>query len=288
MSKAKELLQKALNEGYAIGAFNAASLETLKAITNAGKKLASPLLIEASPGESNYVGIKNLVRLARTYEEELEIPIILNLDHGNDVSVIKKAVDEGFDYVHYDGSKTPFDENIKNAAEVVEYAHKKNVLVEGEIDHIEGSSADHTKESSDLYAKKELFTKPEKAREFVEKTGIDTFASFIGNLHGVYANMIHLDLKLLQEIREAIPNTFLSLHGGSGIYDEDVRKAIQTGIVKVNVNSEMRIAFKMTLQETLNNTDEIAVYKFMEKPISEVQKVVETKMRLFGSAGKLQ
>lgn len=287
MSKARELFQKALREGYAIGAFNAANLETIKAVTAAGKKLNSPLLIEASPGEAGYVGIKQLVRLIRTYEEELQIPIILNLDHGNDVSVIKKAVDEGFDYVHYDGSKTPFEDNVKNAREVVEYAHKKGVMVEGEIDHIEGSSADHTKESASKYALKDLFTKPEQAKEFVERTGIDTFASFIGNLHGIYADNKHLDLELLQDIRQAIPQAFLSLHGGSGVFEADVKQAIRTGIVKVNVNSEMRIAFKMSLQQTLNATDEIAVYKIMEKPISEVQKVVETKMQLFGSASKL-
>lgn len=284
---AKKWLAKAREENFAIGAFNVANIETIKAITNAGRKLNSPILLEASEGEATYVGIKQLVRLARTYEEELNIPIILNLDHGSDLDLIKKAIDEGFDYVHYDGSKTPFEENLVKAAKVVEMAHAQGVMVEGEMDHIEGSSADHTLEDPKSLQDPSLFTKPEKAKEFVEKTGIDVFASFIGNLHGIYADQMHLNLDVLKSVQEAIPNTYLSLHGGSGIYDEDVRNAIKMSIVKVNVNSEMRIAFRMALQEQLNNTKEIAAYKIMEKPIQEVQKVVEYKIKLFGSENKL-
>ncbi len=286
-NKAQLLFDKANAGKYAIGAFNSASLETIKAITNAAKKLSSPVLIEASPGEVQYVGIKQLVRLVRTYEEELQIPIILNLDHGTDVDVLKKGIDEGFDYVHFDGGKLGFDENVKLAREVVEYAHKRGVMVEGEMDHIEGSSADHTAENTSQYAKSELFTKPEKAKEFAEATGVDVFASFIGNLHGIYANQKHLDLERLHEIKSLLPHTYLSLHGGSGIFDEDVTEAIKLGIIKVNVNSEMRIAFKMTLQEVINSSNEIAVYKFMEKPIAAVQKVVEYKIKLFGSSGRI-
>lgn len=286
-TKAQQLFNKAAQEKYAIGAFNAASLETLKAITNAAKKLSSPLLIESSPGEAKYVGIKQLVRLARTFEEELQIPIILNLDHGTDIDVLKEGIDEGFNYVHFDGGKLSFEENVRIAREVVEYAHKKGVMVEGEMDHIEGSSADHTKEDTSLYARSELYTDPKKAKEFVEKTGIDVFASFVGNLHGIYANQMHLDLERLREIKSLLPNTYLSLHGGSGIFDDDVKQAIQLGIAKVNVNSELRVAFKMTLQEVLNASNEIAVYKIMEKPIAAVQKVVEQKIKLFGCSGKL-
>ena len=281
--KAQDLLKKAREKGVAIGAFNVGNLETFKAITQAAKKLNSPVLIEASPGESSFFGYKQLVYLARAYEDQIQLPIILNLDHGESVENILEAIKAGFDYVHYDGSKFSYEENLENAAIVAEEAHKKEIMVEGEIDHIEGSSADHTSESTKMYSKPELFTDPRKAKEFVEKTGVDVFASFIGNLHGIYADIIHLNLDKLKEISAALPHTYLSLHGGSGVYDDDVRKAIKMGIVKVNVNSELRVAFKMTLQEEIGKTTEIAPYKYMKRPIEEVQKVVESKMKLFGS-----
>lgn len=281
--KAQELFKKAREKGVAIGAFNVGNLETFKAITQAAKNLNSPVLIEASPGEAGFIGFKQLVYLARAYEDQIQLPIILNLDHGESVESILEAIKAGFDYVHYDGSKFSYEENLENASIVVEEAHKKEIMVEGEIDHIEGSSADHTKENTKMYSKPELFTDPGEAKEFVEKTGVDVFASFIGNLHGIYADVIHLNLDKLKEITAALPHTYLSLHGGSGVYDDDVRNAIKMGIVKVNVNSELRVAFKMTLQEEIGKTTEIAPYKYMKRPIEEVQKVVESKMKLFGS-----
>jgi fructose-bisphosphate aldolase, class II len=283
---AKELLLKAKSEKYAIGAFNAANLETLKSIVAAASKLSSPVLIEASEGEADYVGKTQLAALIRIYKIENNIPIILNLDHASSFDACKEAIDAGFDYVHFDGSKLPFDENVRTAKEVVKYAHEHNVLVEGEIDHIEGSSADHTKQSPEEFQKGSHYTDPKQALEFVSSTGIDVFASFIGNLHGLYAEEVHLRLDLLEEIKKLLPDTFLSLHGGSGLNDEEVRKAIKIGISKVNVNSEMRIAFKKTLQTTLNESDEVAIYKLTPPAISAVQEVVEKKIMLFGSNNK--
>jgi tagatose 1,6-diphosphate aldolase GatY/KbaY len=283
--KAKEYLEKAKSEKFALGAFNAGNIESLKAIVQAGSNLQSPLIIECSPGEVKHFGISQIVALIKAYEKEFQIPIILNLDHGTDPLMIKRAVDEGFDYVHFDGGKLPFEEAVKVGKELADYAHSKGVLIEGEIDHIEGSSADHTDSSPDVDSK--LYTNPKQAKEFIEKTGIDVFASFVGNLHGIYAENKNLNLDLLKEIQDTIPNTYLSLHGGSGILKEDIQRAIQIGIVKINVNSEIRIALKMVLQEVLNSSNEIAPYKFMQKPIEEMQKVVESKIRMFGSAGKI-
>ncbi|RJR27122.1 class II fructose-bisphosphate aldolase [candidate division WWE3 bacterium] len=281
-----EILKKADDGNYALGAFNCANIETFKAITNAAKKLKSPILIEASDGEVTYIGYKQMVALKQIYMEETGVPIILNLDHGKDFESCKRAIEAGFDYVHIDASKSSFEDALREAAEVVKLAHKHGIPVEGEIDHIEGSSADHRSEDPTRLQDPKLFTDPERAREFVEKTGVDVFASFVGNLHGIYASNMHLNLDLLKKIKATIPDTFLSLHGGSGIFDEDVRQAVTMGIVKVNVNSEMRIAFKMSLQELLNSTNEVAVYKIMDKPIEAVQKVVEYKIGLFGSTGK--
>ncbi|MBU0534852.1 MAG: class II fructose-bisphosphate aldolase [Patescibacteria group bacterium] len=282
---ALKYLEKARKEKFAIGAFNCANIETLKAITNAAKNLHSPILIECSPGEIEHIGVSQMVSLARTFEKQLHIPIILNLDHGTDPEKIKQAIDSGFDYVHFDGGKLPFEEAVKVGKELADYAHKNGVVIEGEIDSIEGSSADHTGEKPSV--DQNLYTDPDKAKAFIEKTGIDVFASFVGNLHGIYSENKHLNLDLLKQIHKENPNTFLSLHGGSGIIEDDIKEAIKCGVVKINVNSELRITFKMTLEEELKNTKEIAAYKYMQKPIKEMQKVVEYKIKIFGSQNKI-
>jgi len=283
--KAKKYLEKAKKEGFGIGAFNAANLESMKAVAAAASKLKSPVIIEFSPGEVEHMGVDQAVALGRAFEKQYSVPIILNLDHGTDPEKIIQAIDAGFDYVHFDGGKVPFDEALKIGKILADYAHQKGVMIEGEIDHIEGSSADHTDSKPNVDSK--LYTDPNQAKQFIEKTGFDVFASFVGNLHGIYAESKNLNLDLLQKIQNTIPNTYLSLHGGSGIVEEDIKRAIEIGIVKINVNSELRIAFKMVLQEVLNNSNEIAAYKFMQKPIEEMQKVVEQKIKMFGSINKI-
>lgn len=281
-----KILQKAREEGYAIGAFNVCSLETLKAVVHTAEKLRSPVILEASDGEVNYIGIEELVALVNLSRQKTGLPIILNLDHGKDFASCQRAIEAGFDYVHIDASKLPLEENIKVTREVVELAHEHGVLVEGEMDHIQGSSEDHTKEDPATLQKAGMYTDPQKAADFVKQTGIDTFASFIGNLHGLFAEEIRLDLALLDKIQKALPDTFLSLHGGSGINNGDIKQAVKSNIVKINVNSELRIAYKMTLQESLNSSSEVAMYKLTPPAIKAVQDVVERKMLLFGSAGK--
>ena len=278
-----EQLQKARKEHYAIGAFNAANIETLKAVVNSAVKLRSPVIIEASEGEADYIGKKQISSLVRIYKVEHNITVILNLDHAASFDACKDAIEAGFDYVHIDGSKLPYEENLRITKEVATYAHQHNVMVEGEMDHIQGSSADHTNEDPGSYQKASQYTDPQKALDFVSQTGVDVFASFVGNLHGLYADEIHLKLDILEQIKKLLPDTYLSLHGGSGIVDDDVRKAIKMGIVKVNVNSEMRIAFKTALQKALNESDEVAIYKLTPPAIEAVQKVVEKKIMLFGS-----
>jgi fructose-bisphosphate aldolase class II len=227
-----------------------------------------------------------MVALAKIYESELNIPVIVNLDHGKDFDACKKAIEAGFDYIHIDASKLEYEEAVATTKEVVELAHKHGLPVEGEIDHIQGSSEDHRKELSAMLQDPKMYTDPQKAKDFVSRTGIDVFASFVGNLHGEFADKERIKVDLLQKIKALLPNTYLSLHGGSGIDDGDVKLAIQNGIVKVNVNSEMRIAYKMTLQETLNKTNDVAIYKITPPAIDAVQKVVEYKIKLFGSADK--
>lgn len=281
-----EILERARREHFAIGAFNAANLETLKAIVQAASNLNAPVIIEASDGEVNFIGKKELVALISVYKEEYKIPIILNLDHAKDLESCEQALEAGFDYIHFDGSTLPYEENVAIAERIAKLAHEKSIPVEGEVDHIQGSSEDHRRKDVNEEQKTQLYSSPEKAREFVDKTGVDTFASFIGNAHGLYRNEKRIDLALLERIKNALRDKFLSLHGGSGIPDEDIRKAVAIGIIKINVNSELRVAFKDTLKEVLNSTEEIAVYKIMPEVILAVQAIVENKIRVFGSEGK--
>ena len=282
---AKEWFEKSRNEKFAIGAFNVGNLETLEAIVAAAKAKKAPVIIEASPGESSFMGYNNLVDLVQNYKDE-GVAIILNLDHATEFEKVKQAFEAGFDYLHFDGGQIEFEENVKIARQIVEMAHPKGIMVEGEVDHITGSSDVHTDEKVASEQAKGNYSDPQKAREFVERTGVATYASFIGNAHGLYADEKRLDLNRLEEIRKAIPNTFLSLHGGSGVNREDIRRAVDIGINKINVNTEMRSTYRRELEEQLKATGEVAMYKLYPEIIEEVQKVVEGKIDLFGSAGK--
>lgn len=291
MGKAKFWFERAQKEKFAIGAFNAASIETLKAIVGAAKSLKSPVMIEASHGEVSYFGARELVGVCRAMEQSYGIPILLNLDHAPDFGKCKEAIDFGFDYVHLDGSKMPIEENTAQTKKLVEYAHQRDVLVEGEIDNINvlgASSADHRHESADAVRDAKYYTDPEKAVEFVRATGVDTFASFIGNVHGLYSGAKNINLDLLREIKIKLGEIFMSLHGGSGIPDNEVTAAIGIGIQKVNVNSELRIAFYEKLNEIMEkpSESEVAIYKIMSEAIAAMQKIVEDKIKIFGSSGK--
>ena len=288
MEDIKYYFEKAKKEKFAIGAFNATNIETLKAIVSAASELKSPVIIEASGGEVSYIGDLELRALIDVYKERFGIPIFLNLDHSHNIDDTLKAIDVGFDLIHFDGGELEYQTNIEQTKLIVKSAHKANLFVEGEIDHIQGSSADHRAVKPEETQKLGSYTTPFQALDFVTKTKVDILASFIGNVHGLYKNSPVLDLELLKKISDIIPDTYLSLHGGSGISPFYISGAIENGnIVKINVNSEMRIAFKETLQNEINKTDEVAVYKFMVPVIKAVKFVVMEKIQLFGSAGKI-
>lgn len=284
----REWLEKAKKEKFAMGAFNVGNLETFKAIVQAGSNKKSPIIIETSPGETDWLGKDNIVDLAKNYSQDFKIPILVNLDHAQTLAECILAIEAGFDLIHFDGSKLPLEENIKIAKEVVELAHQKGIIVEGEMDHIQGSSEIH-QGSAESEIKNIPMTDPEKAFQFVKETGIDILAVFFGNVHGVFSEGgENLDLEVLKKLAEKLPNTYFSLHGGSGIPEEQVKESIKYGIVKVNINTEIRQAFKKEMIKVLaNNPDEIAMYK-IEKPVVEsIQKVVEIKIETFGSGGKI-
>lgn len=284
-SSAREVLERAQKEGWALGAFNAANIETLKAIVGAANKLRAPVIVESSVGETDFFGPKNLVDVVKNFREEFNLPIFINLDHSTSEAKVLLGIEAGYEMLHFDGGNLPIGENLKITKRIVREAHKKGLLVEAEIDRIGGSSRLH-EEDVKKAQKEGVYTDPDRAAEFVKETGVDTFAAFFGNVHGIYKDEKELDFKLLKKIRQAVP-CFLSMHGGSGISDEVVRKAIKIGIVKVNINTELRVAFRDALEKVIADSQEVAVYKMMPPVIEAVQKVVEHKIKIFGSEGKV-
>lgn len=287
--RARHLMQRSKQQYFAVGAFNIDNQETLIAICRAAQKLNSPVLVELSQGEVDAMGLENVRDLVDNYKVEYGIEIYLNLDHSPTVEACKKAIDAGYEFIHIDISQANHDatdeEIIAKTKEVVEYARFTGALVESEPHYFGGSSNVH-KEEINYEEIKKTFSTPEGARNFVEATGIDTFAAAIGNLHGKYPVPKELDLELLELIRDAIPCQ-ISLHGGSGTPLHYFEKAAKLGVSKVNINSDMRYAFRTELEKVLKeNPDEYAVVKLMPQVYKAVQEVVEEKIVAFGSAGK--
>ncbi len=282
----RKILKKAQEKGYAIGAFNTANLETLKAIEAAVEGLKAPAIVESSHGETKFIGGENLVDLVKNFREKSHLPVFINLDHAPTLEVAREGMAAGYELIHINASNLPYEENIKVTAQVAKEAHRKGLLVEAELTPIVGTSAPHMQERVEEEQAKSRYTDPDQAADFVAKTKIDTLAVAVGNIHGVYKTAPKLDLDLLGILRDRLP-CFFSLHGGSGIPDDQIRKAIKIGkIVKINVNSEMRIAYRETLEKVLKKSEEVAIYKIMPDVIEAVRKVVEKKIKLFGCASK--
>lgn len=280
---AKDILQQAQKGKYAIGSFNFSTHEILKAIISTANTLQAPIIVSTSEGEADFLGMEQAVALIEARRQRVDLPILLNLDHGKSLTKIKQAIEAGYDMVHFDGSELPYKENIARTKEVAEYAKDKNIIIEGELGYLRGSSTVHEEL---LEIKKEDLTSPEQAKDFIEKTGVDSLAVVIGNAHGVFVSSPEkLYLDRLAEIKEAVGDkVFLVLHGGSGVPDNDIKKAIKLGIVKINVNTDIRVAWTKALQETLGEQPkETTPYKILEPSFEAVKKVVEGKIRLFGS-----
>lgn len=287
--RARHLMQRSRQQGFAVGAFNIDNQETLIGIARAAQKLNAPVLVEVSDGEVKALGIDNLRDLVDNYKKEYGIEMYINLDHSPTVEACKAAIDAGYEFIHIDISQANHDaseeEIIAKTKEVVEYAKFTGALVESEPHYFGGSSNVHTEDINYEEIKK-TFSTPEGAKAFVEATGVDTFAAAVGNLHGKYPVPKELDLELLRRIREAIPCQ-ISLHGGSGTPAHFFEEAAKIGVSKVNINSDMRYAFRTTIEEELKqHPDEFAVVKLMDKVKDAIQAVVEEKIASFGSAGK--
>lgn len=278
-----KLLKKAQKERWAIGQFNFSTLEQLKGIVLAAKKLSSPVILGTSEREVEFLGLEETLALVRILERKFDFPLFLHLDHGKDLKLIKRAIDFGFDSIHFDGSFLSFKENVKLTKRIVSYARKKKVLVEGEIEHIKGEGKLLKKR---INIKKEELTNPKEAQDFIKKTAVDSLAVSLGNVHGVYQQMPKIDFERLKEIRK-MTNVFLVLHGGSGLPEKDLKKAIKSGIQKLNFNTELRLFWKNALYKALKESKEIKPYLILPRVNQALEKKVEKYIRLLGSLTKL-
>lgn len=286
---ARILMARARKEGFAVGAFNLDNQDILKAVVRAAIAKNSPVLVEVSHGEVESLGLENIRDMVDNYKDEFGIEIYINLDHSPSVDAAKAGIEAGYEFIHIDVSQANHNASeqdiIAATKEVVEYARLTGALVESEPHYFAGGSA-LFKEAFNYDEIKKTFSTAESSRAFVEATGIDTYAAAIGNLHGSYPVPKVLDLDLLKEIREAI-DCNISLHGGSGTPLHYFKDASKIGVSKININSDMRLAFRRTLDRVLQEKpDEIAVIKLMDEVIAAVQEVVESKIDAFGSAGK--
>lgn len=288
-TKARESIARARAEHYAIGAFNIDNQETLIAISKASQKLHAPVMVEVSDGEVKAMGLDNIRDMVDNYKRQYGIEMYINLDHCPTVEDAKRGIEAGYEFIHIDVSQANHDatdDEIVNATkEIVKYAQFTGALVESEPHYFGGSSNVH-KEAFDYEDIKKTFSTPKGAKQFVDATGIDTFAAAVGNLHGSYPVPKMLDLDLLERIRANI-DCNISLHGGSGTPGHFFEEAVRIGVTKINVNSDMRKAFRDTLEKVLReNPDEYAVVKLMPEVYGAVQAVVESKLQSYNSIGK--
>jgi fructose-bisphosphate aldolase class II len=286
----REVLAQAQSTGTAIGHFNVADLVLLKAVFAAARELKVPVLVGASEGEREFIGTHQLAALVRSLREDFDFPIFLNADHTHSLAKAVDAVKAGFDAVVFDLSALPFEQNMRQTREAVETLKGINpsVLVEGEIGDIGTGSEIHAR-APDL---SRGLTTPEDARRFVEATRIDILAPAVGNMHGMLESMVHGDTRKRLEIErirhiKAAARVFLTLHGGSGTNDDDLRKAIAAGINIVHINTELRVAWRRGLEDGLaKQPAEVVPYKILPAAVESVQKVASSRLKLFSEAGK--
>jgi fructose-bisphosphate aldolase, class II len=280
----RDVLKRLEKEGAALGHFNVADQVLLKAVIAAAAETKLPVFIGASEGEREFFGARQLAALVKSQREESDVPTFLDADHTHSLAKAIEAAKAGFDAVVIDFSALPFEENVARTQEAVQAIKAVNpaILAEGEIGNIGTGSEIHETAQGDR-----TLSTPEEARQFVEATGIDILAPAVGNMHGMLKSMVqgktkkHLDLERIAEIKQAA-GVFLTLHGGSGTDDEHFRKAIAAGINIIHINTELRVAWRRSLGESLaKDPNEVVPYKILRPVVESVKQVVSSRLRLF-------
>lgn len=302
----KEMFKKSIEEKFAIGAFNINNMEFVQAIMDAAAKENSPVILQTSASAIKYARIPYLKKMIEAGLEEHDIPVVLHLDHGPDFETCKLCIDSGYTSVMFDGSKYDFEENIRRTKEVVDYAHAHGVVVEAELGKLAGIEDDVNVADSDA-----MYTDPEQALEFVQRTGCDSLAIAIGTSHGAYKfkGEAKLRFDILEKIKELIPDTPIVLHGAStvipeyvemcnefggkmpgakGVPDEMLHEASLRGVSKINVDTDLRLAMTAGIRKTfVENPEVFDPRKYLGLGREYIEETVANKMRnVFGCSNK--
>lgn len=278
----KEVLADAQRGKYAVGAFNANNMEIVQAIVEAAEEERSPVILQASQGAIKYAGIEFITVMVKIAAEKATVPVVLHLDHGTGFEQLMQCIRHGFSSIMVDGSHYPLKENIALTKKVVEIARAVGVSVEAELGRIGG-----TEDNISVSEKEAFFTDPEEARIFVEETGVDALAVAIGTAHGQYKGEPKLDFPRLEKIHAMLLDTPLVLHGSSGVPDESIKMAIERGVRKINIDTNLREAFVAGMREVISaKPNEIDPRKILGPGKERMKEVVKEKMRLFGCAGR--
>ena len=304
----KEMFEKSMKEGFAIGAFNVNNMEIIQAIVDAASEAKSPVILQASSSAIKYAGIDYLMKMVEAATiVHPELPIAIHLDHGPDFETCKMCIDAGFTSVMIDGSKYDFEENVRVTKEVVDYAHSKGVVVEAELGKLAGIEDEVNVDSKDA-----MYTDPEQAEEFVKRTGCDSLAIAIGTSHGAYKfkGEAKLRFDILKEIRNRIPNTPIVLHGASsvipklvemcneyggdipgakGVPDEILMEAGKLGVSKINVDTDLRLAMTAGIRKVfVEEPNAFDPRKYLTPARELIKETVKHKMvNVFGSSDKI-
>jgi len=303
----KELMTKAMKEGFALGAFNVNNMELIQGITEAAKELNAPLILQISRGARKYAGRTYIMKLIEAAEKETKLPIAIHLDHGDTFDLCKEVIEDGFTSVMIDGSHETFEKNILLTKQVVDYAHPKKVSVEAELGKLVGEQFDSGE--GDKVAASAVYTNPDEAKEFVEKTKCDALAVAIGTSHGAYKfkGEPKLDFERLKKIREMVKIP-LVLHGASsvlpeyvemcnkhggdiqgskGVPEEQIKKAVKIGVQKVNIDTDLRIALTAGIRKNLSeNPKNFDPREYLKPARDLVKEVVKRKIKILGCENK--
>lgn len=287
MDTLRNVLTRSQQKGVAVGHFNVADLVLLKAVLAAAVEVRVPVLVGASGGERSFFGTYELAALVKVMREENDVPVFLNADHTHSLAKAVEAAKAGFDSVVIDFSALPFDQNVARTKETVEAIKTINptIIAEGEIGNIGTGSEIHETVSNDF----QNLSTPEESRQFVDSTGIDVLAPAVGNMHGMLKSMIqgkakkHLNIERIAQIKRAA-GVFLTLHGGSGTEDQDFVRAIAAGINIIHINTELRVAWRRSLENSLTSQpNEVVPYKILPPVIDSVKQVVSCRLNLFNA-----
>ena len=303
-----KMFEKSMKEGYAIGAFNVNNMEIIQAIVDAAARQKSPVILQASSSAIKYARVNYLMKMVEAaVEEHPEVPIAIHLDHGPDFETCKMCIDAGFTSVMIDGSKYDFEENVAITKKVVEYAHQKGVVVEAELGKLAG-----VEDEVNVDAKDAIYTDPDQAKEFVERTGCDSLAIAIGTSHGAYKfkGEAKLRFDILKQVKEKIPNTPIVLHGAStvipelvqmcneyggdipgakGVPDEMLNEASKSGVSKINVDTDLRLAMTASIRKVFaEDPGAFDPRKYLTPARDLISQTVEHKIKdVFGSSNKI-